>query len=53
MAIRNIACSGHFLSDRTIAEYAKDIWGVKPNWTKLPAPSDLAENIEEEFEIIN
>jgi starch phosphorylase len=29
-AILNIAGSGKFSSDRTIAEYAKDIWGVKP-----------------------
>jgi glycogen phosphorylase len=29
-AILNVAASGKFSSDRTIAEYAKDIWGVKP-----------------------
>jgi starch phosphorylase len=29
-AILNIAGSGKFSSDRTIAEYAKDIWNVKP-----------------------
>jgi starch phosphorylase len=29
-AILNIANSGKFSSDRTIAEYAKDIWNVKP-----------------------
>ncbi len=28
-AILNVACSGRFSSDRTIGEYAKDIWGVK------------------------
>lgn len=29
-AILNIAASGKFSSDRTIAEYASDIWKVKP-----------------------
>jgi starch phosphorylase len=28
--ILNIAGSGKFSSDRTIAEYAAEIWGVKP-----------------------
>jgi starch phosphorylase len=29
-AIINVACSGKFSSDRTIAEYAADIWNVHP-----------------------
>jgi glycogen phosphorylase len=29
-AIINIACSGKFSSDRTIAEYAAEIWNVQP-----------------------
>ncbi len=29
-AILNIASSGKFSSDRTITEYARDIWGLKP-----------------------
>jgi len=29
-AILNVACSGRFSSDRTIAEYANEIWGAAP-----------------------
>jgi len=34
----NIAASGKFSSDRTIAEYAREIWNVEPTLEKLPAP---------------
>ncbi|XP_061406047.1 glycogen phosphorylase, brain form-like [Lethenteron reissneri] len=37
--IRNIAASGKFSSDRTIAEYAREIWGVEPSRVKIPPPS--------------
>ncbi|MBF0337976.1 MAG: glycogen/starch/alpha-glucan phosphorylase [Nitrospirae bacterium] len=30
MSILNVASMGHFSSDRTIREYAQDIWNVKP-----------------------
>jgi starch phosphorylase len=30
MAILNVAASGHFSSDRAIAEYAREIWNVTP-----------------------
>jgi glycogen phosphorylase len=30
-AIINVACSGKFSSDRTITEYAKGIWDLKPS----------------------
>ncbi len=30
MSLLNIAASGYFSSDRTIGEYAKDIWSIKP-----------------------
>ncbi|GFY76067.1 alpha-1,4 glucan phosphorylase, partial [Trichonephila inaurata madagascariensis] len=42
-AIKNIASSGYFSSDRTIEEYAKDIWGVKPSREKLPDPHEPKE----------
>ena len=38
MVIRNIATVGKFSSDRTIQEYAKDIWGAKP----CPVPLEPA-----------
>ena len=34
--ILNIAASGRFSSDRTIAEYAKEIWHTEPLLTELP-----------------
>jgi len=34
----NIAASGKFSSDRTIADYARDIWNVEPTLEKLPCP---------------
>ena len=37
MAILNVLKSGKFSSDRTINEYAKDIWGIKP--CPIPDPS--------------
>ena len=30
MSLRNIAASGYFSADRSIAEYAANIWGVRP-----------------------
>ncbi|CAD7079424.1 unnamed protein product [Hermetia illucens] len=42
MAIHNIASSGKFSSDRTIAEYAREIWGVEPTWEKLAAPHEIS-----------
>nr|UEK51433.1 GlyP-like protein 2 [Parasacculina yatsui] len=41
-ALMNIASSGKFSSDRTISEYARDIWGVEPTYRQLPDPHDSA-----------
>jgi starch phosphorylase len=30
MSIRNVAGMGRFSTDRTIREYAQEIWGIKP-----------------------
>ncbi|CAF1456039.1 unnamed protein product [Rotaria sordida] len=38
--ILNIAGSGKFSSDRTIAEYAREIWGVAPILAPLPHPHE-------------
>merc|ERR1712198_41474 len=43
MSILNIASSGKFSSDRTIAEYGREIWGIEPNYDKLPDPHQQAE----------
>lgn len=40
MAINNIASSGKFSSDRTIEDYANEIWDVKPTWKALPDPHE-------------
>ncbi|XP_041108091.1 glycogen phosphorylase, brain form [Polyodon spathula] len=41
--IKNIAGSGKFSSDRTIAEYAREIWGVEPSDVKIPPPNEPRE----------
>ncbi|XP_069495053.1 glycogen phosphorylase, liver form [Ambystoma mexicanum] len=43
MVIKNIAASGKFSSDRTIKEYAKDIWNVEPSDIKIPPPNEPRE----------
>jgi len=40
MCINNIASAGKFSSDRTISEYAREIWGVEPSWEPLPPPHE-------------
>jgi len=41
MVLRNISASGKFSSDRTIAEYAKDIWNCEPV-LDVPLPQEPA-----------
>lgn len=49
MVAMNIAASGKFSSDRTISEYAREIWKVQPKREKLPAPY---ESLQKEQEVI-
>ncbi|KAM8982787.1 LOW QUALITY PROTEIN: glycogen phosphorylase, muscle form-like [Ara ararauna] len=41
--IRNVAAAGKFSSDRTIAQYAREIWGVEPSRERIPAPDEPRE----------
>ncbi|CAL8302304.1 unnamed protein product [Boreogadus saida] len=47
MVIKNIAASGKFSSDRTISDYAREVWGVEPTDLKIPLPSEPREAIDE------
>uniref|UniRef100_A0AC34F3Y4 Alpha-1,4 glucan phosphorylase n=1 Tax=Panagrolaimus sp. ES5 TaxID=591445 RepID=A0AC34F3Y4_9BILA len=47
MCLHNIASCGKFSTDRTISEYATEIWGVKPNAISLSAPYEGAEGSNE------
>ncbi|KAA0723114.1 Glycogen phosphorylase, muscle form [Triplophysa tibetana] len=38
--IHNIAGCGKFSSDRTIGQYAREIWGMEPSLEKIAAPDD-------------
>uniref|UniRef100_A0AAY4BZ47 Alpha-1,4 glucan phosphorylase n=1 Tax=Denticeps clupeoides TaxID=299321 RepID=A0AAY4BZ47_9TELE len=38
--VHNIAACGKFSSDRTISQYAREIWGMEPTLEKIPAPDD-------------
>ncbi|CAF0852203.1 unnamed protein product [Rotaria sordida] len=49
-AVLNIAASGKFSSDRTIAQYATEIWGVTPSDKKLPAPEEGRPGTKDEGE---
>ncbi|KAF4089059.1 hypothetical protein AMELA_G00062160 [Ameiurus melas] len=40
LVIHNIAGCGKFSSDRTITQYAREIWGMEPSLEKIAAPDD-------------
>ncbi|CAF0948972.1 unnamed protein product [Didymodactylos carnosus] len=51
--ILNIAASGKFSSDRTIADYAREIWNVEPTLQALPHPHEGRPGTQYEGEHIN
>ena len=50
MCLKNISASGKFSSDRTIEEYARDIWGVETTLDKLPPPYENPQREQEAVE---
>ena len=50
MTVLNIAASGKFSSDRTITQYATEIWGMKPTKDTLPAPFANLQKEQEQIE---
>ena len=46
----NIASSGKFSSDRTISQYAREIWKMEPTYEKLPSPYTDAQKEAEHVE---
>ncbi|KAF5925869.1 hypothetical protein HPG69_002320 [Diceros bicornis minor] len=45
MVLKNIAASGKFSSDRTIKEYARDIWNVEPSDLKISLSSEASNGV--------
>ncbi len=52
-SILNIAASGKFSSDRTISDYAREIWNVQPTHQPLPNPNDGRPGTKHEGEPTN
>uniref|UniRef100_A0A915DQZ9 Alpha-1,4 glucan phosphorylase n=1 Tax=Ditylenchus dipsaci TaxID=166011 RepID=A0A915DQZ9_9BILA len=50
MCLYNIASTGKFSTDRTITEYARQIWSMEPGTVQLPAPYE-SENTTEVNEL--
>jgi starch phosphorylase len=50
MCLMNIAAGGKFSSDRTITEYAREIWDVVPSREKLRAPYENPQSEQDAIE---
>lgn len=48
MCLYNIAATGKFSTDRTISEYAREIWDIEPGTIQLPAPYESQQQNENE-----
>ncbi|XP_028637496.1 glycogen phosphorylase, liver form [Grammomys surdaster] len=46
MVLKNIAASGKFSSDRTIKEYAKDIWNMEPSDLKISLSNESSNGVK-------
>lgn len=51
MVLKNIAASGKFSSDRTIKEYAKDIWNMEPSDLKISLSNESSRGINGEWTV--
>lgn len=45
MVLKNIAAAGKFSSDRTIKEYARDIWNMEPSDLKISLSSESSNGV--------
>lgn len=46
MVLRNIAAAGKFSSDRTIKEYARDIWNMEPSDIKISLSREPSSGVD-------
>lgn len=45
MVLKNIAAAGKFSSDRTIKEYARDIWNMEPSDLKISLSNESSNGV--------
>ena len=52
MAILNVAATGKFSSDCTIAEYGRKILGIEPSWEALPEPQVAGSDFQDQAKFL-